>query len=373
MRLFLCSLALGFMGAQTALADYLVFVGTYTGAKSKGIYAYRMSDAGKLDPVGLVAETPSPSFLAIHPNGKYLYAANEVSSFKGEKTGAITAFSIDSKTGTLTKLNEQSSRGAGPCHITVDKKGKFVFVANYGGGNAAVLPIQKDGTVGKATGFVQHTGSSVNQGRQKEPHAHSINLDADNRRAFVADLGVDKVLVYNIGTNGELEPAGEAKTPAGAGPRHFAFHPNGKFAYVINELVSTVQAFGYDKKTGRLSTIQTISSLPDGFKGNNSTAEVQVHPNGKFVYGSNRGHDSIAAYSVNQKTGELTLVEHEPILGKTPRNFGIHPDGKFLLAAGQSSDSIAVFKIDEKTGALEFTGEKVVTPTPVCIKFLKVR
>lgn len=361
------------MLAQSVLADYLVYVGTYTGSKSKGIYAFRMNDSGKLEPLGVVAETPSPSFLAIHPNGNFLYAANEVSTFKGEKSGSITAFAIDRKTGQLRKLNEQSSKGAGPCHITVDKKGKLLLVANYGAGTAAVLPIDENGELAEATGFVQHTGSSVNQGRQKEPHAHSINLDPDGKRAFVADLGVDKVLIYNLGPKGELEPAGEAKTAPGAGPRHFAFHPNGKFAYVINELLSTVQAFSYDKKKGELASIQTISSLPDGVKANNSTAEVQVHPSGKFVYGSNRGHDSIAVYAVNHKTGELTLVEHEPILGKTPRNFGIHPNGKYLLAAGQSSDSIAVFAIDQKTGALEFTGEKVVTPTPVCIKFVKVR
>jgi 6-phosphogluconolactonase len=352
----------------------MVYVGTYTGSKSKGIYLFHLDMAtGKLTPAGIAAECANPSFLALHPNGRFLYAVNEVSDFDTANSGATTAFAIDRETGKLTLLNQQSAKGAGPCHLTVDPSGKNILVANYGGGSVAVLPIQPDGRLGEATAFVQHQGSSVNPGRQKEPHAHSINVDAANRFAFAADLGLDKVLVYRFdpqkGTLAPNDPPAAAVAP-GAGPRHFAFHPDGRRAYVLNEIDSTVTAFDYDAKTGTLKTLQTLPTLPTGFQGNNSTAEVVVHPSGKFLYCSNRGHDSIAIFTIDAQSGRLTAAGHQPTGGKTPRNFNVDPTGAYLLAANQDSDSIAVFRIDPITGALTPTGPTVQAPTPVCIRFL---
>jgi 6-phosphogluconolactonase len=355
-----------------------VYLGTYTGPKSKGIYRCELDlETGKLTPADLVAETTNPSFLAIHPGGRYLYAVGEVDELDGKKkSGGVSAFGIDPETGKLTLLNQKSSGGGGPCHVVIDMAGKHVLVANYSGGNAAVLAVGADGKLGEQTGFAQHKGSSVNKSRQEAPHAHSINLDPANRRAFVADLGLDKVLVYKFDPKkGTLEPNDPPalKTAAGAGPRHFAFHPTGKFAYVINELDSTIDALQYDATTGTLTALQTLSTLPKGYKGNTSTAEVQVHPSGKFVYGSNRGHNSIVAYSVDQKTGKLTYVGHQGAGVKIPRNFGIDPTGKFLLVANQDGDSVVVFRIDQETGALKATGNSIEVPSPVCVKFLAAR
>jgi 6-phosphogluconolactonase len=353
---------------------FLVYIGTYTGTKSKGIYAFRLETAtGTLTPAGLVAETESPSFLAIHPNHRFLFAVNE--SFTGDKSGGASAYAVDAQSGKLTFLNKQPTGGSGACHLVVDKSGKNLLVANYGGGSVAVLPIQADGRLEKASSFIQHQGSSVNPQRQKGPHAHSINLDAANRFAAVADLGLDKVLLYRFDpAKGSLAPNDppSASVKPGAGPRHFAFYPQGRYAYVINEIQSTVTAFAYDAARGTLSELQTLSTLPDNFAGTNSTAEVQVHPSGKFLYGSNRGHDSIAVYAINFETGRLSFVEHQSTQGKVPRNFGIDPTGNYLLAANQESDNIAVFRIDPKSGKLTPTGQVVEAPKPVCVKFLPV-
>ena len=351
-----------------------VYVGTYTRAESRGIYQFDLDPAsGATQQVHLAAETVNPSFLAVHPSKRFLYAVGEIGNYHGKKTGAVNSFSVDPHSGKLTLLNQQPSGGAGPCHLVVDAKGKNVLVANYGGGSVAVLPINDDGRLGKATSVIQHEGSSVNPQRQQGPHAHSINLDAANRFAFAADLGLDKVLIYRFDPlHGKLTPHGEASVAPGSGPRHFAFHPSGKFAYVINELASTVTAFRYDGRAGRLETVQTISTLPQDFEGENWTAEVQVHPSGRFVYGSNRGHDSIAIFSVDPATGRLTAVGHESTRGQTPRNFGIDPDGSLLLAANQNSDTIVLFRIDAKTGRLKMTGKPIDVPAPVCIKFVRL-
>jgi 6-phosphogluconolactonase len=351
-----------------------VYIGTYTNAKSKGIYLFQLDlVTGKLTPEGLVAESKSPSFLAIHPNHRFLYAVNEVDNFGGANSGAVSAFTIDPKNGHLTLLNQQSSRGAGPCHLSVDHQGKDVLVANYGSGSVAVLPIQLDGRLAPATAFDQHEGKGTNPQRQEGPHAHSFNVDAANRFAFAADLGLDKILIYRFdaarGTLTPNDPPAAAVDP-GSGPRHFAFHPNGRYAYIINEMASTVTALAYDAQKGTLTPLQTLSTLPGGFKGNSSTAEVQVHPSGKFLYGSNRGHDSIAIFKIDPDTGRLTAAGHQSTQGKTPRNFGIDPTGQYLLAANQDSDSIVVFRIDPATGALTPTGQVVEAPTPVCVKFL---
>jgi 6-phosphogluconolactonase len=379
--LLLCGLV---AAAETASAPskagaYWVYIGTYTGPKSKGIYVSRLDLAsGTLSAPVLAAETASPSFLAIHPNQRFLYAANEVSDFAGRKSGAVGAFSLDPQTGKLTLLNQQSSVGDGPCHLVVDKTGKNVLVANYGGGSVAVLPVGADGKLGEATVAIQHHGSSVNPQRQKEPHAHSINLDAVNRFAFVADLGLDKVMIYKYdaakGTLVANDPSSASVKP-GAGPRHFAFHPSGRFAYVINEIHCTVTAFRYDAQRGELTELQTISTLPEreSVKPAYSTAEVQVHPSGRFLYGSNRGHDSIVVFAIDENSGKLTYVENEPTQGKTPRNFGIDPTGAYLLAANQNSDSIVVYRIDPKTGALTPTGQSVEAPSPVCVKFVPIK
>ena len=360
--------------SMTAAADKptqaWVYFGTYSRGASKGIYVAKMDlTTGKITEPTLAAETKNPSFLAIHPNQQYLYAVNEVGQIKGEKSGGMTAFSIDPKTGKLTKLNEQLSKGGAPCHLVIDATGKNVLVANYTGGNIASLPIGSDGKLGQATGFVQHKGSSANPRRQKEPHAHSINLDANNRYAYAADLGLDRVLIYKFnateGTFTENEPA-FAKVAPGSGPRHFALHPNQKSAYVINELKSTVTAFRADAKNGGLTEIQTISTLPASYKKASYTAEVQVHRTGKFLYGSNRGHDSIATFSIGED-GKLTSLGQESTQGKTPRNFGMDPTGKYLLAANQGSDSVVVFEINPKTGKLKATGEKLEVPVPVCV------
>lgn len=352
-----------------------VYIGTYTGGSSKGIYAYEFdTTSGALKQIGLAAETPSPSFLAIHPNNQFLYAVNELDNFGGQKHGAITAYKIDpANPAKLTKINEVTSRGAHPCHIIVDKAGKHVLAANYSGGNAIAYAIDAEGKLGKETAFVQHTGSSVNQSRQKEAHAHSINLDPANRFAFVADLGLDKVMVYkydaSAGTLTANNPA-FAAIKAGGGPRHFALSPNGKHAYVNHEMTGHITAFNYDSANGTLTEIQTLSTLPGGNPvPGNSTAEILVHPSGKFVYCSNRGHNSIAAYTV-APDGKLTYIENESTRGKTPRNFNIDPSGKFLIAANQESDSLAVFKINEQTGALDPVGDVVSAPKPVCVRFL---
>ena len=353
-----------------------VYIGTYTGGPSKGIYAYEFNTtSGALKQIGLAAETPSPSFLAIHPNGKLLYAVNELDNYGGEKHGAITGYKIDpSNPAKLTKINEATSKGAHPCHIIVDKAGQHVLAANYTGGNVVVYPIDAEGKLGdKPISFVQHRGSSVNQSRQKEAHAHSLNLDADQRFAFVADLGLDKIMIYRYGQGspGTLVPnePDSASIKPGGGPRHLAFTPDGKRAYVNHEMTGHITGFNYDSAKGTLTEFQTISTLPGGNPvPGNSTAEILVHPSGKFVYCSNRGHNSIAAFTV-ATDGKLTYVENESTRGKTPRNFNIDPSGKFLIAANQDSDTLAVFKIDPTTGALDPVGDTVPAPKPVCIKF----
>jgi 6-phosphogluconolactonase len=287
----------------------------------------------------------------------------------------VKAFAVDPSTGMLRALNEVSSGGNGPCFVAVDKSGKSVLVANYGGGSVSAYPIKPDGGLGEAGAFVQHTGSSVNANRQSSPHAHSINVSPDNRFAVVADLGLDKLLIYRLdpakASLAAHDPPSASVNP-GAGPRHFAFHPGGKYAYVINEIQSSVTGFAYDGTRGALKEIQTVSTLPEGHEGRNSTAEVQVHPSGKFLYGSNRGHDSIAVFSIDAASGMLKPVEHIPTQGKTPRNFGIDPTGSWLFAANQNTGNVVVFRIDGSTGRLTPTGQSLPVDSPVCVKFVAV-
>ena len=364
------------MSAACSWADYLVYFGTYTGPKSKGIYVSRMNDDGKLSPPELAAETPSPSYLAVHPNNKFIYCVGEVSKFGGKKAGSVSAFAVDAKTGKLTALNQQTSGGDGPCHIALDEAGRVALVANYGGGSVEALPIAKDGSLGAPGSFIQHQGSSVNKSRQEAPHGHCILVDSSQKYALACDLGLDKVLIYQLdGKKAVLtpnDPEFGAVAP-GSGPRHLAFHPNGKFAFVINEMACTMTAFSWDSKRGALSEIQTISTLPGEVQRGYSTAEVYVHPDGKFVYGSNRGHDSIVVFACDPKTGKLSLVEHQPTQGRTPRHFAIDPKGKFLLAENQDSGSVLVFRIDPKTGKLTATGDKIEIASPVCALFVPAK
>jgi 6-phosphogluconolactonase len=361
---------------NNAQGEMIVYVGTYTRQKSKGIYAYRFKpDTGSVTPIGLVAETVNPSFLAIHPNRRFLYAVNEVNNYEGQSAGSVSSFSLDPKSGQARFLNKVSSRGADPCHISVDQTGRWLLVANYSGGSVATIPIKEDGSLGEASTFVQHTGSSVNPQRQRGPHAHSVNFSPDNRFAIASDLGLDQVLVYRFdATQGTLKPNDPpfAKVKPGAGPRHFAFHPSGRFGYEINEIGSTVTAFTYQRERGILEEMQTISTLPKDFSGNNSTAEIEVHPNGRFLYGSNRGHDSIAVFAIDSGKGTLTPLEQVPTQGKTPRNFAIDPTGTHLFAANQGSDNIVVFRIDQKTGKPSPTGNLIEVPSPVCVVFLQL-
>ena len=378
LALFGCVVSQGLADDSTeAPADTcLVYFGTYTGAQSKGIYTCRLDLAsGTCTPPALAAEVKNPSFLAVHPSRTYLYAVSEISDLDGKPAGGVSAFAIDRTSGKLALLNQQSSRGAGPCHLVVDKSGKTVLVANYGGGSVAALPIGADGKLGPAASFIQHQGKSVNPARQEGPHAHSINVDANNRFAVAADLGLDKVFVYRLDpATSKLsanDPPATSVAP-GSGPRHFAFHPSGKFAYVINEILCTVTAFDYDAQHGKLTERQTISTLPAGDKlrPEYSTAEVQVHPSGKFVYGSNRGHNSITVFAVDDALGTLTFVENQSTQGKTPRGFGIDPAGRFLLAGNQDSHTVVVFRIDPSTGRLTAAGQTLEVGSPVCVKFV---
>ena len=370
----LALLVFGCLGFDATGQDVTVYVGTYTGAKSKGIYKLTMNaETGALSKPELAAETKSPSFLALHPNNKVLYAIAEVNDVNGKKGGGVSAFAIDPASGKLTLLNQQTSGGAGPCYVATDPSGKVAMVANYGGGSVESLPIKEDGSLGEPATFVQHTGKGPTP-RQKGPNAHSINASPDGRFALAADLGLDKVLIYRIDpATAKLTPNDppHASTPPAGGPRHLAFHPNGKYVYVNNEMAMSVTVFAYDAEKGSLSEIGTVDTIPGGEKSNRfSTAEIQVHPNGKFVYVSNRGHDSITCYSVDEASGKLTLASNTPTGGKTPRNFRIDPSGKWLLAANQGSDSVVAFKVDPATGAMTPTGASVEVGAPVCIKFV---
>jgi len=349
-----------------------VYVGTYTGGgenASKGIYRSMLDlQTGELSSPVLAAEARNPSFLEIHPNGKSLYAVSEAGA-----SGRVFAYAIDPATGDLKPFNDRPTGGSGPCHVNLDHAGRNVLVANYNSGSASVIPVRPDGGLAEPAGFVQHEGSSVNPARQKGPHAHSVNVSADDRFAFVADLGLDKIMIYRLDTStGKITPNDppSAQLKAGAGPRHLAFDPAGKHAYVINELDSTITAFDYDAASGALKEIQTVPTLPAGFSGPSYCAEVRVHPTGRFLYGSNRGHDSVAVYRIDPAQGTLTLVEHESAGIKTPRNLNIDPTGKFCLVANQDGNSIVVFRIDPETGSLEPTGHKIDVSKPVCIRFL---
>lgn len=348
-----------------------VYFGTYSGGPGKGIYMAQFDPAtGRLFDVEHAGDAVKPSFVALHPNGKFLYAVSEVDEMDGKKHGGIIAYSIDGATGKLTELNHQPSEGTAPCHVSVHPSGESLYLANYSAGTVAGFPIQADGSLGPATSRIQHEGSGPNKDRQSEPHAHSINLSPDGRFAYACDLGTDQVLIYEVEPKtGKLTPHDQVALPPGSGPRHLSLHPNGKLAFVINELANTLTTLTVDAEAGAMKIVSSVTTLPKDFTGRSSTAEVVVHPNGKFVYGSNRGHDSIAVFSCDPSTGELTPRGFAKDSIKEPRNFRIDPTGKFLLIGNQNADSVVVYAIDQATGDLTLTDAKIELPTPVCVRF----
>src|SRR5215468_1663897 len=353
--------------------DFFAFAGTYTSkTQSKGIYAFRYdATSGKMTALGLAAETPDPSFMAIHPSGKFLYAVNE-----GGKSSFVTSFSLDAKTGKLTQLNQVPSLGEDPCYITFDQSGKYILVANYTSGTLAVFAILADGKIGEKTALNQDSGTlGPKKERQEGPHAHWIETSADNRYALAADLGLDQILIFQFdagkGTLGPHMPPSVA-LKAGSGPRHSVFSPNGKFLFVVNELSSTATSLSYDPKTGDLKQVNTVSTLPLEFSGRNDVAEVAVHPNGRYLYVSNRGMDSIALFAIDPKKGTLSPRGRVPTGGKEPRHFALDPAGNFMFVENQLSDTIVVFHVDALSGELTPTGDTLSVPSPVCLKFIPV-
>lgn len=355
--------------------ELLVYVGTYTTGKSEGIYLYRLQlSSGELQRVGVTKGVVNPSYLALDRSRRYLYAVNEVTEFQGQKSGAVSAFAVDRRTGALSFLNQQPSKGGAPCYVTVADDGRFVLVANYVGGNVAVLPVSGDGRLGPAADVQQHRGASgANPQRQEAPHAHCVVLDRTNRHAYACDLGADKVMIYRFDARrGKLTPAKSpwAQVRPGAGPRHLTFDPRGRYAYVMDELDATVTVFAHDSAAGTLREAQVVPTLPADFKGPNTAADIHVAPDGRFLYCSNRGHDSIAAFRVDERAGTLSFVAHEPTRGRTPRNFALDPTGALLLVANQESDTITTFRRDPRTGRLAFTGHSADVASPVCLKLV---
>jgi 6-phosphogluconolactonase len=352
--------------------EVLVFVTAFAPGDKGGIHAYEFdSAAGKLKPLRRTAGVENPFFLALSPDTKVLYSTH-AKAFGGTENEQVAAFQVVGRTGELKLLNRQSAEGTAACYLDVDKTRKAVVVANYSSGSVASLPIKGDGSLGEHASFLKHKGSSVNPQRQKEPHAHCIVISPDNRYALAADLGTDEIVCYKFDpATAKLTPnkPPSAKSPAGAGPRHLTFHPNGKRVYVINELLNSVTLFDWDADAGTLKEKQTISTLPDDFKGTSHCADVKVTPDGHYLYGTNRGHDSIAAYRIGED-GRLTLVAIEPSRGKGPQNLAITPDGQWLLCANMPGNNVAVFQIDPRSGKLRSAGEPVAQPGPSCIMLL---
>ena len=351
----------------------LVFISAFAPGDQGAIHAYQLdSKSGELKPVHTTTGVEHPFFLAVSRDGKFLYSIHSPGQFGGKSDEQVAAYKIEGRTGQLKLLNRQSARGSAACYLDIDSTGKTVVVANYSTGSVASLPVRADGSLGEASSFIQHKGSSVVTGRQEGPHAHCIVISPDNRFAYAADLGLDQVLSYRLdAAAGMLVPGRQpfVRTPAGAGPRHLTFHPNGKHVYVINELANSVTMFDYDSDSGMLVEQQTISTLPKEFDGTSHCADLKITPNGRFLYGTNRGHDSIAAYRIGDD-GRLTLLGIEPSLGKGPQNLAITPGGELILCANMPGNNIVVFRIDPKTGALKRVGEPISIPSPSCIKVL---
>ncbi|MFB0908657.1 MAG: lactonase family protein [Spirosomataceae bacterium] len=340
-----------------------LLVGTYTKEGSEGIYTFTFDKGtGECVPIDTVASGPDPSFLEVAPNKKFVYAVNETNG------GSVESFAFSE--GKLTSLNMASSGGPHPCHVEIDKTGKWCIAGNYTGGSLAILPINDDGTLSEPTQVIQHTGSGPNKDRQNEPHVHSANISPNNKDVFVPDLGIDKVMAYRLNSEtGELTAGNHQTVSAGSGPRHFTFHPNGKYAYVIQELTNTITAFDYTD--GKLTEIEEVTTLPENFDGKSACADIHISPDGKFLYGSNRFSDTIVSYKIDEATGKLTTLNQTSVEGKTPRNFTISPTGKWVLVANQDSDNIVIFSRNTETGAITSTGKEIKVSMPVCLKWVK--
>ncbi len=352
--------------------ETLVFVGSYTQGPSEGIYTYSWS-SGALQHLSTVSSV-NPSYLAIEPGRRFLFSVNEIRDHDGKLGGGVSSFEIDKRTGSLTLLSQQPSLGGDPCYITTDRTGRFVLVANYASGTVGVIPVGADGYLDTPLDFAQHIGPG-NHPRNPGPHCHCVEVDPTNRFVFVCDAGLDKVMIYRFDSrSGSLDPCPDPWVDARreAGPRHITFHPTYKWAYVITESGTTIVAYAYDPSRGTLQELQIVPTLPEGFTGRNSCADIHVTPSGKFVYGSNRGHDSVVIYAIDETTGKLNYVGHESTQGRTPRNFAIDPTGSYLLAANQNTDNIVTFGIDPQTGKLQSTGKIVQVSKPVCIKFMPI-
>lgn len=352
-----------------AQAKEIIYAGTSSTRGSKGIYVFEFDRSqGKLIELQTVKEGTSPGFLTVSPDRKYLYAIYGQGS-RSDGNGSVMSFKIDRATGFLTKINEQSAGGKGPAHISIDPKGRFAYVSNYGDGTLSVLPINKDGSLGSASDFIKHAGSSIVAGRQEGSHVHSIIPSPDGKFIYVSDLGIDKVMIYRVQSNGKLTPASSpfAQNVAGSGPRHFTIHPNNNFAYSLEELSSTVTSFRINRSNGALSFQERVPMLPPDFKERNSAADIHFSPDGKFLYASNRGHESLVIYKVDPKTGKMLLVGHESTGGKHPRNFMIDKKGDFVFTANQNTDNIVVFARDKETGKLTPNGENVIVPSVTCL------
>lgn len=362
------------------MATFRFYVGTFTQtvrdaeARKDGIFWFQLdAETGSLQREGAADCGPNPAYLTLSTDQRYLFAVNEVHEFHGQKGGGLSAFQVDLTTGGLSFLNSQPSYGESPCYVSLDRSGKFALVSNYAGGNIAVYPLLSDGRLGPFSEFIQHGGHGPNPKRQEKAHAHSIQMEASNKLALVADLGLDQVRLYRLDlATGKLQMAvpGEISLHPGAGPRHLDFHPNGKWMYVINELDSTLSVFEVDFRAGIYRHLQTASSLPEGYDGEKWAADVHVHPNGRWIFASNRAHDSLAMFAIDPETGTVILLGTVPSGGKTPRNFALDPSGKWLLAANQDSDNLVVFALDPTSGRLTPTGSETAIPAPVCVKFV---
>lgn len=355
---------------NNVIGSLLVFIGTYTTDGSKGIYVYRLNPAtGQLVFTGQTAAEKNPSFVVPSADGETLYAVSETGKYRGLDTGAVSAWRINPVSGELTFLNRQSSGGSAPCHLSVTADGAYLGAACYGSGNVCLFPLKEDGSLGEGD-VVRHEGKGPTA-RQKGPHAHSITPDPETGKLYAADLGIDKVMVYDI-VDGKLKLAPDycLELPAGSGPRHLDFHANGRWLYVINELGNTITLFARKDAASPLKAVETVPTLPAGFEGNNTCADIHIHPNGKLLFGSNRGHDSIVAYRIDPDTGKLTLIGHTPSGGNQPRNFALDPSGLFLYAAHQKSGNVVGFRVNATTGELTPLGAELKIPTPVCVRFL---
>lgn len=371
--LFSCLILAGGTGreAEERAPSEIIYVGTYDGRGSQGLYVFEFDRrTGQMTQIQTISDRKSPNFQALHPSGRYLYSVSSEAFSEDTEQGTVTGYRIDQETGKLTEINERSVEGRGPAHVSIDPEGRFAYVSNYGDGSLSVFAIGEDGRLSEAVDVVQHEGSSVNEERQSAPHVHSIIPSSDGRFIYVSDLGTDRIMIYEVDQEtGALTPAETpyAESTPGAGPRHFAIHPNGEFAYSLGEMSSTVAAFRVDPSTGALTRFQRVSMLPEDFEGENSVADIHIAPDGQFLYASNRGHNSLVIYEIDESTGELTLVGHEPTRGGHPRNFMVDKKGAFVLVANRDDDEVVVFRRDRETGTLSYTGEQAHVPMAVCV------